>query len=127
MSKRVIFISLLLCLCGLWGIWHMIASLLANRIVIDTTALLFPAGLGIAMGYRHARTMASVAFGFFYLWLLLAFGFAAAGQSSLMILTGLPLEFGSSAVYAFGLCVLGLALFIHWQLYTQPFDEHLST
>jgi hypothetical protein len=126
MSKRVFFISFLLCLVGLWGIWHILAELLAGRIVFDTSALFFPAGLGIAMGYRHARTMASVAFGFFYLWLLLAFGFAAAEVPTVMRLTGLPPDFGPSVVYSVGLCALAIALFIHWQLYTQPFDEHLT-
>ena len=40
MSKRVIFISLLLILIGLWSIWDMIAAFMKGSIVIDDTSAL---------------------------------------------------------------------------------------
>ena len=127
MSKRVIFISLLLCLFGLWCAWDMIQWFLNGRgFYINTSVFFFPAGCGLLLGYRHARTGASWVFGLFYLGVVLALVAASAATSVVANLPGNPSGFGLSALLVAELLALAVALFIHWQLYTRPFDEHLT-
>jgi hypothetical protein len=126
MSKRVILISLLLCLFGLWNIWEVIAALLANRIEIEFGVLFFPAGCGLLMGHRYARSMASLVFVLYYLGLALGIFLLPLAKASGVTFAGLPPELAPYAMLVAMLLTLAVALFIHWQLYTKPFDEHLS-
>ena len=127
MSKRVIFISLLLCLFGLWCGWDMIQSCLkSGRLVFNTSVFFFPAGCGLLLGHRHARTLASWTLGLFYLGLVLTVAAAAMATSGITNLPGNLVGLSLSSLLVAELIALALSMLIHWQLYTQPFDEHLT-
>lgn len=141
MSKRVIFISLLLCAFGLWCGWDMIQWFLKGRVVINTSVFFFPAGCGLLLGHRHARSSASWTFSLFYVGLVLAvvgtaldFGGPIAPPApgsgvrvtTITSIPGMLPQLGMSVLLVAELIALALAMLVHWQLYTPPFDEHLT-
>ncbi|WP_367874277.1 hypothetical protein [Luteolibacter sp. Populi] len=117
MSKRVVIISLLLCLIGLWGIWDVIASLLAGHLRFNACVLFLHPGCALLLGRPWARKHASWAFGFFY---------ATTGIATFLALAGIGSGTADYFAIVVSLISLAVAMLLHWQLYTRPFDEYLA-
>ncbi len=117
---------------------------LKGRVVINTSVFFFPAGCGLLLGHRHARSSASWIFSLFYVGLVLAmvgtvlnFGGPPAPAAppvpgsgfrvtTITSIPGMLPQLGMSVLLVAELIALAIALLVHWQLYTRPFDEHLT-
>jgi hypothetical protein len=127
MSKRVIFICTLILLMGFLAAWDMFVHLQSGRLYLNLGVLFIPIGIGLFLGMPSARTAAVVVFSLTYALCGLVLIASIFGQSSIQWLgvdhplaNGLPIVFVAVAIIC---SVTGL---IHWTLYSQPFEEHLS-
>lgn len=137
MSKRVILICLLLCVVGFFSGWQL-SGVLASGLWKEPSGwwpalvhgggfLCLPAGVRMLMGYRSGRLLAAAAFSVGYLVCvaLLAAPLLPADWIGIGIsINAKNPDFGVFATAS--LLLLGILLFLHWTLYSPPFEEHLS-
>ena len=128
MSKRVIFVCSLLLLSGLLSAWEIFSALLQNRISINLGVLLIPISIGLFLGRASARSAA--AFLFFLTYILLAVILVVTVVSGGR---GVAQVFGSSyhanmipIIFVAASIVGSMVGWLHWMLYTPPFNEHLE-
>jgi hypothetical protein len=134
-SKRVILICLLLCVVGFFSGWQLCGVLASGAwkepsgwwpaLVQGGGFMCLPAGVKMLMGYRSGRVLASMAFAVGYLGCaaLLAAPLLPADWIGISINGNRP-DFGVYATVS--LLQLGVLLFLHWTLFSPPFEEHLS-
>lgn len=136
-SKRVILICLLLCVVGFFSGWQLCGILMSGSwnepsgwwpaLLFGGGFLCLPAGVRMLMGYRSGRVLASVAFsaGYLVCVALLAAPLLPADWVGIGIsINGNRPGFGVYATVS--LLLLGILLFLHWTLYSPPFEEHFS-
>lgn len=125
MSLRVIFVVLSLLAVGLHAGWGMIWSYLEGKLQINPCILFVPVGIGLALGLPSARMVADGLFKAFYVFGFLAclVAIAVPGSSSAKAIWGLD---GIWVWAVFSLAFLACLGFLHWLLFTQPFDEWLT-
>ena len=125
MSLRVVFVILSLSAVGLYSGWEMIRFFLVGKLYFNPCVLFVPASVGLALGLPWARSAADGLFKSIYLFCLLIFGFVAVAHRSLFPgqIWGLD---GFWVVTVLMLTYLAFLGFLHWQLFTQPFDEWLT-
>jgi len=129
MSKRVIFVCIVLLLLGLGSGRQMLVALLSGRWTWNFGVLFIPISIGLFQGRLFART-AAVAL-FFLIYALLAtfmvlaifYDRTMAGANTLEVFKAQ----GASWLVLVFVAVIGSPIAIlHWMLYTPPFEEHLS-
>jgi hypothetical protein len=127
MSKRVIFTCTLILLMGLMAAWDMFAHLQSGRLYLNIGVFFIPIGIGLFLGMPAARTSAVVVFSLTYALCGLVLIASMVGRPSIQwfgidqpLANGFPIVFVAVAIIC---SVTGL---IHWTLYSQPFEEHLS-
>lgn len=134
MSKRVLFVSLSLCVIGLLALWESVhvlggANTQANLSAPYFAILFLPIGCGLLFRSTFARTAATGVFILSYLigaWILLAPLFVTARAAiatdtrEAAWMSGYPILLVGVATV---ISVLGI---LHWLMYSAAFEEHLS-
>jgi len=126
MSLRVLLVILALLLLGLHAGWQITQQLLQGKLWLDFTVLFIPASIGLALRIPYARSATDGLLKFLYLAIALIlaavllypvhiFSPPAAGLSS------------RAVVVVVGLITAAVLGFLHWLLFSPPFDEWLAT
>ena len=129
MSKRVLFVSLALCLTGLLAGWDILRSAIAGGLRPNFGVLFLPIGCGLLLGSQLARTAASGLFILSYLvgaWMVLAPLFVTASAAVVSDSRDVSWMSGYPILLVGVLIVVAVLALLHWLLYSPPFDEHLS-
>lgn len=125
MSLRVLFVILALSLVGLHAGWDMIRFWLVGKLHVNPCFLFLPVSIGLALGFPSARVAADYLFKLVYLFSGLILFFATALPRSLPVepIRGFDAFWTLMVVLLIYTAFLG---FLHWLLFTQPFDEWLT-
>lgn len=126
MSKRVLFTCTLLLLIGLAGAWHILEQALLGRVFIDVSAFFIPVSIGLFLGHASARTAAACLFGLIYLACAVFLVMVLVSGPPAIRVSGWLFDSGLAIVFVFASVICSICGFIHWMLYTPPFDEHLG-
>ena len=125
MSLRVVFVILSLLAVGFHAGWEMIGSLLGGKLHINPCVLFVPAGVGLALGFPWARSAADGLFKAVYLFSVIVILIAVTAPRPIGVEAVSGLE-GPWVVAVVMLIYVAFLGFLHWQLFTPPFDEWLT-
>jgi hypothetical protein len=129
MSKRVLFVSLSLCLIGLLAGWEMLQGFVGGWFHLNVAVLFLPISGGLLMGMPVARTAANGLFILSYLtaaWVLVMPLLTNVDISAALDGRNLSGLSGYPVLLVGVLLVVSVLALLHWLLYSPPFDEHLS-
>lgn len=126
MSLRVLFVILALLLLGLHGASQIMQHLLQGKLWLDFSVLFIPASIGLALRIPYTRSATDGLFKLFYLAIALILGAVLLYpvQISSPPVAGLS---SRAVVIVVGLITIAVLGFLHWLLFSPPFDEWLAT
>lgn len=122
MSKRVIFVCVVFLLLGIVGSLATLSGFASGLWLPNPIALFLPVAIGLGMGYPFARVAAHWLCWITYLMQLVP----------LLIVGSLELNPAATSSGSFPSLLVATAIFgsllayLHWMLFTQPFDEYLK-
>ncbi|BCU75601.1 hypothetical protein [Luteolibacter sp. LG18] len=128
MSKRVLFVCLTLLLAGLlWG-WLLLPATGSVPWLAYLGLLPVPVSIGLLLGQSWARPAAAAIFCLIYL--LLAAGMVLSffpGSQAVVAMGWLQFALSAPATMFIFSAMVGCGTgFLHWLLYSPPFEEHLA-
>lgn len=128
MPLRVILVCTIILLIGVEGAYSMLAPLPGGSLHLNSTALLLPAGIMLALALPGARLVAHLAFGTCYLMLGAILVRTMMGKPVNLVLFGHepPLPASLPLVLVFAMMLGSVLVLLHWMVQSDAFDEHLS-
>lgn len=130
MSKRVIFTCTMLLLLGIAGCWDLVSSFIHGEVHFNLLALFLPVAIALILALPGSRLAANVVFSILYGFLALFLAAPLLGVSMInirIIDQSLPMQ----ATYAWMLVFVAMfgsvLVLLHWMLFSQPFEDHLSS